>query len=172
LVVEVSKEAAQELEESAAWYEKEDPGLGARLVDAFAHAVRLLEEPNPPLTPVAGKAGRRGGQTIASASPSLFPRYPEPWVDHGCHRIPPSFPQAGLLGGSRLAFQPCGSSTVVEGNAFKRKRKWLTTISASAYCANTTGRLVWIPVLKHTLSAVVSTDRMRYFCAHDQSMVG
>lgn len=47
LIVEVSKEAVQELEESAAWYEKEDLGLGARLVDAFAHAVRLLEEPNP-----------------------------------------------------------------------------------------------------------------------------
>ena len=61
MVVEVSKEAAQELEESAAWYEKEDPGLGARLVDAFAH---LLEEPNPPLTPVAGKAGSRGAKRL------------------------------------------------------------------------------------------------------------
>ncbi len=64
MVVEVSKEAAQELEESAAWYEKEDPGLGARLVDAFAHAVRLLEEPNPPLTPVGGKAGSRGAKRL------------------------------------------------------------------------------------------------------------
>jgi hypothetical protein len=64
LVVEVSKEAAQELEESAAWYEKGDSGLGARLVDAFAHAVRLLEEPNPPLTPVGGKAGSRGAKRL------------------------------------------------------------------------------------------------------------
>jgi toxin ParE1/3/4 len=45
LVVEVGKEVAQELEESAAWYEKEDPGLGAPLFDAFANAVRLLEAP-------------------------------------------------------------------------------------------------------------------------------
>lgn len=64
MFVEVSKEAAQELEESAAWYEKEDPGLGARLVDAFAHAVRLLEEPNPPLTPVGGTAGSRGAKRL------------------------------------------------------------------------------------------------------------
>ncbi len=64
MFVQVSKGAAQELEESAAWYEKEDPGLGARLVDAFAHAVRLLEEPNPPLTPVGGKAGSRGAKRL------------------------------------------------------------------------------------------------------------
>lgn len=35
------------------------PGLRARLVDAFAHAVRSLEETNPPLTSVGGKAGSR-----------------------------------------------------------------------------------------------------------------
>lgn len=64
MVVEVSKEAAQELEESAAWYEKEYPGLGARLIDAFAHAVRVLEEPNPPLTPVGGKSGSRGAKRL------------------------------------------------------------------------------------------------------------
>ena len=64
MVVKVGNEVAQELEESAAWYEKEDAGLGARLVDAFAHAVRLLEEPNPPLTPVDGKAGSRGAKRL------------------------------------------------------------------------------------------------------------
>ncbi|MCH2559473.1 MAG: hypothetical protein MK005_19540 [Alcanivorax sp.] len=64
MIIEVSKEAAQELEESAAWYEKEDPGLGGRLVDAFPHAVRLLEEPNPPLTPAGGEARSRGAKRL------------------------------------------------------------------------------------------------------------
>jgi hypothetical protein len=67
LVVKVGNEVAQELEESAAWYEKEDPGLGARLVDDFAHAVRLLEEPNPPLTPVGGKAISRWSVIVVIA---------------------------------------------------------------------------------------------------------
>ncbi|TMW11033.1 hypothetical protein FGS76_17185 [Alloalcanivorax gelatiniphagus] len=56
--------SARKLPRTAAWYEKEDPGLGGRLVDAFAHAVRLLEEPNPPLTPVGGKAGSRGAKRL------------------------------------------------------------------------------------------------------------
>jgi hypothetical protein len=64
LEIKVSKEAARELEEAAAWYEKEQAGLGTRLIDAFEHAVQLLREPNPPLTPVYGEAAQPGGKKI------------------------------------------------------------------------------------------------------------
>lgn len=64
LNVKVSKEAARELEEAAAWYEMEQAGLGNRLIDAFEHAIQLLREPNPPLTPVQGEAARLGGKKL------------------------------------------------------------------------------------------------------------
>ena len=46
--VKIGKDAAQELEEAAAWYEGEQDGLGSRLISAFEHAIKLLSEPNPP----------------------------------------------------------------------------------------------------------------------------
>ena len=62
--VKVSREAAIELEEAAIWYEKEQAGLGMRLIDAFEHAVQLLREPNPPLTPILGRAASLGGKKL------------------------------------------------------------------------------------------------------------
>ena len=62
--IKVSKEAAAELEEAAAWYEEEEVGLGVRLTDAFAHAIQLLREPNPPLTPVLGNAASLGAKKL------------------------------------------------------------------------------------------------------------
>jgi toxin ParE1/3/4 len=64
LEVKVSREAARELEEAAAWYEKEESGLGERLIDAFEHATQLLKEPNPPLTPVTGEAADMGAKKL------------------------------------------------------------------------------------------------------------
>ena len=58
--VRVSTEAAQELEEAAAWYEKQRPGLGARLLDTFENATVLLGGELPPLVPMPGAAGERG----------------------------------------------------------------------------------------------------------------
>lgn len=60
----VSREAAQELEEAVAWYEKEQPGLGSRLIAAFEHAALLLSEPNPPLVPVLGNAAELGARKL------------------------------------------------------------------------------------------------------------
>ena len=62
--VRIGKDAALELEEAAAWYEKEQPGLGAQLISAFEHAIQLLREVSPPLTPVGGDAGRKGAQKL------------------------------------------------------------------------------------------------------------
>jgi len=67
-------EAAQELEEAAAWYEAEAPGLGERLVDVFANAVQLLQEPNPPLTPLVGEAGKLGAKRL------ILRRFPFPLI--------------------------------------------------------------------------------------------
>ena len=62
--ITVSKEAAAELEEAVAWYDEEEAGLGVRLIDAFEHAVQLLREPNPPLTPILGKAASLGAKKL------------------------------------------------------------------------------------------------------------
>ncbi len=62
--IKVSKEAAVELEEAAAWYEKEEAGLGAKLIDAFEHAVQLLREPNPPMTFMSGHAASLGAKKL------------------------------------------------------------------------------------------------------------
>ena len=68
--VKVSREAAIELEEAAVWYKKEQAGLGMRIIDAFEHAVQLLRGPNPPLTPVSGRAASLGGKKLI---PHRFP---------------------------------------------------------------------------------------------------
>jgi hypothetical protein len=62
--VKVGKEAAQEFQEAAAWYEREQEGLGERFIAAFEHALQLLEEENPPLTPVEGEAGAKGTRKL------------------------------------------------------------------------------------------------------------
>lgn len=62
--VRIGKEAAEEFQEAAAWYESEQAGLGRRFIDAFEHALDLLAEENPPLTPVAGEAGIKGAQKL------------------------------------------------------------------------------------------------------------
>ena len=62
--VKIGKEAAQEFQEAAAWYEQEQEGLGERFIAAFEHALQLLNEDNPPLTPVSGKAGAKGARKL------------------------------------------------------------------------------------------------------------
>lgn len=62
--VNISTEAAQELSEAAAWYEQEEVGLGARLIDAFEHAIQLLKEPNPPLTRLSGLTANKGAKKL------------------------------------------------------------------------------------------------------------
>jgi len=62
--VKIGKDAALEFEEAAAWYENEQRGLGARFVAAFEHAIQILAEANPPLTPVGGNAGKKGAQKL------------------------------------------------------------------------------------------------------------
>jgi hypothetical protein len=62
--VKVSKEAALDLEEAAAWYEHEQAGLGTRFIDAFESAIQVLREPNPPMTPVLEDAAALGAKRL------------------------------------------------------------------------------------------------------------
>lgn len=62
--VRISVDAAQELEEAAARYERESPGLGTRLIDAFEHAIDLLREELPPLTTLQGEAAHHGAKRL------------------------------------------------------------------------------------------------------------
>ncbi|MEX1197402.1 MAG: type II toxin-antitoxin system RelE/ParE family toxin [Pseudohongiellaceae bacterium] len=62
--VKVSTEATEELMEAAAWYEREIPGLGEQLIDAFEQATAKLGEPNPPLVPLLGEAARLGAKRL------------------------------------------------------------------------------------------------------------
>lgn len=68
--VRVSAAAARELEGAAAWYEREQPGLGTKLLDEFEHAVALLEDDMAPLLSMPGEAGRKGAKRL------LMHRYP------------------------------------------------------------------------------------------------
>jgi toxin ParE1/3/4 len=62
--IKIGKDAALELEEPVAWYEMEQQGLGMRFVSAFEHALELLNESSPPLTPVQGNAGKKGARKL------------------------------------------------------------------------------------------------------------
>lgn len=62
--VKIGKEAAEEFEEAAAWYEGEQEGLGERFIVAFEHALQIVAEKNPPLTPVDGTAGLKGARKL------------------------------------------------------------------------------------------------------------
>lgn len=64
LRVRVTAEAAQELEEAAAWYENQQPGLGAKLLDIFENAITLLASDLPPLTPMPGASGEQGAKRL------------------------------------------------------------------------------------------------------------
>jgi len=62
--VGISRDAARELEEATQWYERESPGLGGKLIDAFEHAIGLLRGKMPPLLPVDGTARKKGAKRI------------------------------------------------------------------------------------------------------------
>ncbi len=62
--IRVSEQAAQELEEAAAWYEKEQAGLGEKLLDESEHTLDLLSEKFPALVPMPSEAGALGAKRI------------------------------------------------------------------------------------------------------------
>ncbi|MFL1456605.1 hypothetical protein ACJO5Y_19345 [Marinobacter sp. GN3S48] len=55
--VRILEEASQEAIEAAAWYEYEQPGLGAEFFDAVDAAFDVIEENLIPLSPLPEEAG-------------------------------------------------------------------------------------------------------------------
>ena len=90
--VKIGKEAAREFEEAAAWYESEQEGLGERFIEAFEHALQLLAEKNPPLTPVDGQAGSKGARKL------ILHKFPFSFI---VHELPASIVVVALAHHSR-----------------------------------------------------------------------
>ncbi|MFO7787418.1 MAG: hypothetical protein R6W87_06520 [Halospina sp.] len=62
--VRILEEASQEAEEAAAWYESEQPGLGAEFFTAIDRALDILEENYLPLSPLPDEAGKSGAKRL------------------------------------------------------------------------------------------------------------
>lgn len=79
--------AVREAEEATAWYERECPGLGVRFAAALENALERIERDSVPLSPLAGRAGRRGAKRL------ILKRFPYDIVvlDHGDARIVVAF---------------------------------------------------------------------------------
>lgn len=62
--VRILEEASQEAIEAAAWYEYEQPGLGAEFFAAIDVAIDLIEENLILLSPLLGKAAGTGAKRL------------------------------------------------------------------------------------------------------------
>ena len=62
--VRILEEASQEAIEAAAWYEYEQPGLGAKFFAAVEEAIDVIEENFIPLSPLPEEAGDTGAKRL------------------------------------------------------------------------------------------------------------
>jgi hypothetical protein len=62
--VRILEEASQEAIEAAAWYEYEQPGLGAEFFAAVEAAIDVIEENFIPLSPFPEEAGHTGAKRL------------------------------------------------------------------------------------------------------------
>jgi hypothetical protein len=62
--VRILEEASQEAIEAAAWYEYEQPGLGAEFFAAVDAAIDVIEENFIPLSPLPKEAGDTGARRL------------------------------------------------------------------------------------------------------------
>lgn len=62
--VRILEEASQEAIEAAAWYELEQPGLGAEFFAAIDAAIDIVEENFIPLSPLPEEAGDTGARRL------------------------------------------------------------------------------------------------------------
>ncbi len=63
-IVRIHADAAEEAESAAAWYEREQPGLGADFENAVDTALDLLETEAIPATSMTGVAGTRPARRL------------------------------------------------------------------------------------------------------------
>jgi len=62
--VRILEEASQEAIEAAAWYEYEQPGLGAEFFAEVDAAIDVIEENFIPLSPLSEEAGDTGAKRL------------------------------------------------------------------------------------------------------------
>jgi len=62
--VRILDDASQEAIEAAAWYEYEQPGLGAEFFAAVDAAIDIIEENFIPLSPLPEEAGNTGAKRL------------------------------------------------------------------------------------------------------------
>jgi len=64
LKVRILRQAADEAEAAAAWYEQERQGLGAEFVEAIEAAIDVIEDGFLPLSPMPGISGAQGAKRL------------------------------------------------------------------------------------------------------------
>ncbi|NBD95197.1 MAG: hypothetical protein GVY11_01815 [Gammaproteobacteria bacterium] len=62
--VRILKQAAEEAEAAASWYEKERRGLGVEFAAAIETAVDIIEDGFLPLSPMPGNSARKGAKRL------------------------------------------------------------------------------------------------------------
>lgn len=62
--VRVLRQAAEEAEAAAIWYEKEREGLGAEFAEAIEAALDVVEDGLVPLFPMPGHSGSKGAKRL------------------------------------------------------------------------------------------------------------
>ena len=60
----VLRQAAEEAEAAAAWYEQERPGLGAEFFEAIEAGLDVIEDGFLPLSPMPGISGSQGAKRL------------------------------------------------------------------------------------------------------------
>ena len=83
----VLRQAADEAEAAAAWYEQERPGLGAEFFEAIEAGLDVIEDGFLPLSPMPGISGNQGGKRL------ILRRFPYDIVvvDRGDERLVVAF---------------------------------------------------------------------------------
>ena len=62
--VRILRQAAEEAEAAAGWYEKERYGLGAEFAEAIDAALDIVEDGLVPLSPMPGRSGPKGAKRL------------------------------------------------------------------------------------------------------------
>jgi len=87
LKVRILRQASEEAEAAAVWYEQERLGLGAEFAEAIEAAIDVIEDNFLPLSPMPGISGRHGAKRL------ILRRFPYDIVvvDRGDERVVVAF---------------------------------------------------------------------------------
>jgi hypothetical protein len=87
LKVRILRQAAEEAEAAAGWYEQERRGLSAEFAEAIEASIDVIEDGFLPLSPMPGASGKHGAKRL------ILRRFPYDIVvvDRGGERISVAF---------------------------------------------------------------------------------